>query len=64
MFLGKNVRLGSELTRSLSSACLPEVVRFRSRVKSKKTFLAVMFLPDVKTFSYSFSGKAINDRLN
>ena len=33
VFLGKNVHLGSELTKCFSSVCLLEVVRFRSQVK-------------------------------
>lgn len=56
--------IGTELTKSISSVGLPLwVVRFRSRVKMQVKFLAVIFLPDVIIFSYSFSGKAINYRL-
>ena len=47
MFLGKDVHLGSQLTKSLSSVRLLGVVRFRSL-----PFLVVMdFLPHVKPIS-------------
>ena len=52
MFLGKNVHLGSELTKSLFSVRLLEVVGFAPLVKGWVTFLAVFFLPDVKFFLF------------
>ena len=50
MFLGKNVHLGSELTKSFSSVRLLGVVMFRSRVKGYVNNFAVILLPHVKIF--------------
>ena len=41
MFLGKNIHLRSELTKSLSSVRPPGVVTFRSRVKGQVNIFGV-----------------------
>ena len=50
-FLGKTAHLGSELTKRLSSGCLPAsgMVQVTSE-RVTKHFLEVVFLPDVKIF--------------
>ena len=58
MFLGKNIHLRSELTKSLSSVRPPGVVTFRSRVKGQVNIFGGIF--DVKFFPYSASVKAVN----